>query len=344
MSADFAIGRRTFLKNSGLWMGALGAGFGGRHGAASVLPMVAGSGLLSPLLSSLRSPVLFRGDAATAYRDPAAIYWNGWFHLFFTMVTKDAEGVAYLRVASSKSRDLQNWTLIRFLTPEDTVLNYSSPGNVVRYGDAWVLCMQTYPRPRGEKYADGSARIFTMRSEDLEHWDEPRLLRVKGPQVAREAMGRMIDPFLLQDKDVPGKWYCFFKQNGIGLSFSSDLENWRFFGTTQAGENPCVIVDRNEYVLFHSPSNGIGMKRSADLVHWRDEGVSALGQRDWPWAQGRITAGFVLDLRKTPGVEKALMFFHGSQYAESDSRGGFDNFASIGVAWSDDLQHWDWPE
>jgi hypothetical protein len=344
VSADFAIDRRIFLKNSGLWMGALGVGFACSAEAASVLPMKAGSGLPSPALSSLRSPVLWRGDAATAYRDPAAIYWNGLFHLFFTIVTEGSDGVAYLRVASSKSRDLQNWTPIRFLTAKDKALNYSSPGNVVRYGDAWVLCLQTYPRPRGEKYADGSARIFTMRSEDLEHWDEPRLLRVKGPKVPQEAMGRMIDPFLLQDKDLPGKWWCFFKQNGISLSFSSDLENWSFFGTTPAGENPCVIVDRDEYVLFHSPGNGIGMKRSADLAHWRDEGVTTLGQKDWPWAQGRITAGFVLDLRKTPGIGKALMFFHGSRYAESDARGGFDNFASIGLAWSDDLRHWEWPE
>jgi hypothetical protein len=56
-----------------------------------------------------------------------------------------------------------------------------------------------------------------------------------------------------------------------------------------------------------------------------------------------LTAGFVLDLRKEPTVGKCLMFFHGSTYAEKDPRGGFDNFASLGLAWSDDLEHWQWP-
>jgi len=38
------------------------------------------------------------------------------------------------------------------------------------------------------------------------------------------------------------------------------------------------------------------------------------------------------------------MFFHGSDFPEEDPRGGFDNFASIGLAWSDDLKSWTWPK
>ena len=71
--------------------------------------------------------------------------------------------------------------------------------------------------------------------------------------------------------------------------------------------------------------------------------IRILGQPTWPWAQGRLTAGFVLDLRTEPAVGKALMFFHGSDFPEKDPRGGFDNFASIGLAWSDDLKTWAWP-
>lgn len=37
---------------------------------------------LSTALSSLTGPVLFAGDRKTAYRDPAAIYHDGWFYLF----------------------------------------------------------------------------------------------------------------------------------------------------------------------------------------------------------------------------------------------------------------------
>jgi hypothetical protein len=183
-----------------------------------------------------------------------------------------------------------------------------------------------------------------MTSPDLENWSAPWLLRVKGPDVPREAMGRMIDPFLLEDKDEPGKWWCFFKQDGVSMSFSRDLENWTYFGHVSGGENACVLVDRGEYVLFHAPADGIGVKRSRDLKHWRDEGTLFLGRAGWPWAQGRLTAGFMLDLRNDPAVGKALMFFHGSDYPETDPRGGFDNFASIGIAWSKDLKNWDWPK
>jgi hypothetical protein len=35
--------------------------------------------------SAIPSPILFRGDATTAYRDLAAIYHDGWFRLSFTL-------------------------------------------------------------------------------------------------------------------------------------------------------------------------------------------------------------------------------------------------------------------
>jgi hypothetical protein len=294
-------------------------------------------------LSAIRSPVLFRGDATTAYRDPAAIYHDGWFRLFFTLLRIEKEAGTFSYTAWSKSRDLVTWSTPRIFTPRDQSLNFGSPGNIICHGDRWVLCLQTYPRPNGEKYGNQDSRILTMSSDDLETWGEPRLLRVKGPAVPREKMGRMIDAYLLEDKDAPGKWWCFYKQRGMSMSWSHDLETWTYAGRTSAGENACVIVDGDDYVLFHSPGNGIGVKRSRDLRTWRDAGLLTLGQKAWTWAQGRLTAGFVLDLRQDPAVGKALLFFHGSAFPERDPRGGFDNFASIGLASSDDLKAWAWP-
>lgn len=296
----------------------------------------------SPPWQTLASPVIFRGDATTAYRDPAAVWHDGWFHLYFTLVKVEPDQRVFLYTAWSKSQDLVHWTPPKAFTPRDQKLNYSSPGNVIRFGNEWLLCLQTYPRPNGEKYGNQTARLFVMRSADLENWGAPELLRVKGPEVELEKMGRMIDPYLLADKDEPGKWWCLFKQKGVSRSWSRDLKTWHFEGSASAGENTCVVVDRNEYVLFHSPPTGIGVKRSSDLKNWRDEGLLMLGIKDWPWAQGRLTAGFVLDARQVPNVGKYLMFFHGSEFPENDPRGGFDNFASVGLAWSDDLQHWSW--
>ncbi len=291
---------------------------------------------------SFTSPILFKGDAVTAYRDPAAIYHNGTFYLYFTLVKIEPDG-AYMFTAFSKSRDLTHWTKPQIITPRDRSLNFSSPGNIIRFGNKWVLCLQTYPRPNGSKYGSNDCRLWIRRSTDLENWSEPELLRVKEPSVSQAEMGRMIDPYLVEDKDAPGKWWCFFKQNGASRSWSRDLKTWTYAGHVPAGENICVIRAGAEYVMFHSPGNGIGVKWSNDLQTWRDVGLLTLSQKDWPWAQGRLTAGFVLDLRNQPGIGKYILFFHGSAFPEEDPRGGFDNFASIGFAWSDDLIHWSWP-
>jgi len=318
-------------------------GGGGEAGRAQVRAASSDAGQPPLDLGAIPSVVIFRGDATTAYRDPAVIYAQGWFHLYLTLVKVEPDQTGYSYVAWSKSRDLVHWTTPQIFTPRDKSLNYGSPGDVVRFGNEWILCLQTYPRPHGERYGNADCRIWIRRSSDLENWGPPELLKVMGPDVPREKMGRMIDAYLLEDKDEPGKWWCFFKHNGVSMSWSRDLRTWTYAGHIAGGENPCVILDGDDYVLFHSPANGIGVKRSRDLKEWRDEGLLTLGQKDWPWAQGRLTAGFVLDLRRDPRVGKALMFFHGSDYPENDPRGGFDNFASLGIAWSGDLKNWDWP-
>lgn len=296
--------------------------------------------LSRPDLTSLRSSLLLQGDAVTAYRDPCVVFHEGVFHLFYTLVQTDAEGRPFLHLAKSVSEDLVTWSNPRMLTEADNRLNYSSPGSIIRHEDRWVMCLQTYPRPAGEKYANETARLWTMASDDLETWEAPQLLKVMGPDVVEAEMGRMIDPYIFPDQHAPGQWWCFFKQNGVSMSRSHDLKDWTFVGRMAGGENSCVVDDGGEYILFHSPENGIGVKRSTDLVHWEDTGLLRLGQEGWPWAQGRLTAGHVLDLREDPEVGKALMFFHGS--GPEDEQTMFDNYASIGLAWSDDLTTWNW--
>ena len=88
----------------------------------------------------------------------------------------------------------------------------------------------------------------------------------------------------------------------------------------------------------------MGVKRSKDLKHWRDIGeLITLGQKDWPWTQARLTAGFVLDLRHEPRVGKYIMFFHGSGPGEQKTQDNVDANCCIGIAWSDDLRTWEWP-
>ena len=121
-------------------------------------------------LPSLTTPIIFKGDANTAYRDPAAIYHDGSFHLYFTLVKHEADAKVYSYTAWSRSTNLVDWTEPRIFTPRDLNLNFSSPGNVVRFSNEWVLCHQTYPRPTGQQHGNSEARVWIRRSRDLENW------------------------------------------------------------------------------------------------------------------------------------------------------------------------------
>ena len=291
---------------------------------------------------AITSPIIHQGSLETAYRDPAAHYHEGVFRVFHTLHHRDADGHYYVYMAVTESPDLVQWTEPRILTPRNLNLNYASPGNVVRVGDTWILCLQTYPTPNDETFGTQDSRVWTMESRDLENWSDPELIRVKGPETPVEEMGRMIDPYLILDKDRPDRWWCFYKQRGASMSYSDDeMQTWTYHGRTDCGENVCVLVENGEYLLFHSPRNGVGIKTSKDLKEFRDIRLLTLGQKAWPWAQGRLTAGHVLDLRKDPRVGKYLMFFHGSS-VEGLRRHGAHGAACLGLAWSDNLEEWHW--
>ena len=289
--------------------------------------------------SAIKSPIVLKGDAKTAYRDPACVYHDGVLRLFYTYNFTENDGRTYWATACSKSRDLVHWTEPKIITPIDRNLNFASPGNVIRYEGDWILCLQTYPTPKGEKYGNENCRVWTIRSKDLEKWGPAELLRVKGPDVPFEKMGRLIDAYLVEDKDEPGKWWCFFDDNAANMSYSYDLKTWTYFKRIPCGENACVLIDNDEYLLIYDPKDedrGAGLKRSKDLVNWKDvEERIQLGQKDWDWAPGGIGAAFVIDLRDEPSIGKYLMFFHAGP--------GFKDNVSIGIAWSDDFKHWDWP-
>ncbi|MHC4500293.1 MAG: glycoside hydrolase family protein [Planctomycetota bacterium] len=297
-------------------------------------------------LTKIPSPQVLAGNENNHYRDPTAIYHDGVFRLFFT-VNQPRDNKKYMVsfLGTITSRDLLNWTPVKLLTPEEPALNYSSPGNIIRYNGEWTICFQTYPIPSLEGFGgDGTARLFIMRSKDLENWSEPELLKVKGPDVPRERMGRMIDPYLIKDKDEPGKWWCFYKQNGVSMSYSYDLKTWKYFGRQKAGENSCVLVLKDRYYLIHSPGrDGMGLMSSKDLKNWKPvvEGTIKLGYKVWGWAMARLTAGFALDLKGDRRVGKYLMFYHGT---ESENPHEHIGICSLGIAWSDDLINWSWPK
>jgi Glycosyl hydrolases family 32 N-terminal domain len=309
------------------------------------------------LLNALTSPIILKGDAHTAYRDPLLFYRNGTFYLFYSYVKEDeSTHLVYWYVGLSTSRDLQHWSPTRILTAKDQNLNFSSPGSLTHDGNQWLLTMQTYPIVgfhRGDpiRFNDARSRLYLMRSSDLKHWSAPELIKVKGPDVSEKDMGKMIDPFLIEDKDHPEKWWCFYKQdNRIVSSTSRDLQNWTPTGLVAAdGENPEVFVNGNEYVLVYAPVhgsdiNGVEMRRSSDLMNWRDDGPKVtLGQKDWPWAETRLTAGYIVDMRKVPRVGKYVLVCHSMGPGKTRTDANVQANCSIVIAWSDDLKTWHWP-
>lgn len=271
---------------------------------------------------------IFEQNKKHSFRDPAAYIENGVIYLFFTLV-ENADDRQFFYVAMSTSADFINWSKPEVLTEKDNLKNYSSPGNVIKYNGEYYLCLQTYPRKDGQIYGNENSRIYTMKSKDLLNWEEPVLLKVKG-DIPESDMGRMIDPYILDDGD---RFICFFKQNGVSFSTSNDLINWKFQGFTECGENVCVIKENNEYLIFNSPENGINIMSTKDFRNFENITTLYLDQQNKPWAKDRITAGFVIE---TNGIlpQKYAMFYHGDN--EDDYLFG----ASLAVAFSDDLMNW----
>ncbi|MEM7110322.1 MAG: hypothetical protein AAF519_18995, partial [Bacteroidota bacterium] len=302
-------------------------------------------------LASLESPRILMGDDKHGFRDPALIRHNGMYYMYYSFVKTEEQGRIYWYLGMSKSEDLVHWSDPKIITEKDQTKNFASPGNIIRWKDHWVICMQTYVMPgytRDDplRFGNKDCRIWIMRSFDLENWSEPEMLEVKGPGVDP---GQMIDVYLQEDKDEKGKWWAFFKQRQKGesaanYSYSYDLKNWTYQGFVEAGENVCVWVEDDTYYMLHSPEKGMGLLTSKNLKKWKpffEEEI--LGQEEWgDWCGQRVTAGFVLDLRDDPAVGKYLMFFHGQGPAPKTTE-IINSGTDMAIAWSDDLVTWEWP-
>lgn len=276
-------------------------------------------------------------------RDPLLHYQDGVFRCFHTAAQKHGENYQ-LCLDVTHSTDLVDWTNPRRLTTSE--LGFSSPGSITRIGgEEWVMSVQSYPIPPGQRHADESARLWLMRSSDLDRWTDPQPICPEGAQVDWTDSHRQIDPCLVEHD---GHFWCFYKTGGqLGLLVSEDLVDWTEASPdrpvlssddTPDGatvENPCIVRNGGEFVMFFAPcrrGRGIGVARSDDLLHWRD--VRCLEFPDLPWAEGGPTAAMVLDLQDICG--EWVMVFHGERPGP--------HAAALGIAHSPDLEHWNVPE
>ncbi|MDF2926717.1 MAG: hypothetical protein K0R57_5631 [Paenibacillaceae bacterium] len=281
-----------------------------------------------------------RQDIRLAYRDPVLFHHEGIYHIFYTVVEQEQEQDRYrLYMEHSRSTDLAHWEPA--VRVADSPLNFSSPGNIVRAGGKWLLCVQSYPMEPGEIYGNASSRLWLMESADLTNWSEPWMIQESGCQAVWSSSPRQIDPYLVE---YQSRYWCFYKAAGqLGALVSDNLRDWQeaspdrpVLSSTETPdgstvENPCIVRDGEEFVLFFSPcrqGRGIGTARSRNLLDWSE--VRYLDFPELAWAPGGPTAAMVLDRREACG--KWLMAFHG------DTEG--PHGAALGLAWSGDLEHW----
>jgi hypothetical protein len=272
-----------------------------------------------------------------ASRDPVLHYHQGVLRCYYTAV--DGAGLFVDEIHSS---DFITWSEPRRLTGPG--LNFSSPGNVIRVGDRWILCVQSYPILPGEKYGSEESRLWLMSSDNLVDWSEPEQINPDGCRGTWTDSPRQIDPYLVSWQD---QYWCFYKTSGcLGLLVSGDLRNWSEAipdrpvisrDRTPDGatvENPCVIHDGESFVMFFARvgrERGIGVARSSNLTDWED--IRYLEFPDLAWADSGPTAAMVIDLRDSHGFW--LMAFHGER--DDDVHGK----AALGLAISTDLENWE---
>ncbi len=280
-------------------------------------------------------PIIFHGTDNIAYRDPACVFTDGKYHLFFT-VSKKEDGYMYNFVAHSESEDLKSFSEPVIITEKDRSKNFCSPGNIIKVNDKYLICVTSYPMPvpfEVVDHADDSARLFFIETEDFKTYSSPKRIYPKGKACADE--GRMIDPFVAKDKDHDGRYLVFFKQNGVSMSESYDLENWNYLGRIDGGENACIIVKDDLYYLIHSPRNGIGVKVSNDLKEWSDRGVIIPKETEEEWANGRLTAAFAMENLNSDIPFDYIVFFHGSRKEATPETHGA---ASLAMYYTNDFK------
>ncbi len=169
------------------------------------------------------TPIIQRGHAEVAHRDAAIHYHDGVFRVFYGMAFLRDQGRVQLQLTVTESSDLIEWTEPRTLTPLDDDLNFTDPGNIVRHDGEWIMTVETHRTPFSPSGGGETARSCTMRNDDLEHWSDPELMLLKGPDFSDERMGRCIGSCLFPDRQEQGKWWCFFKHGGVTLHDSRSL-------------------------------------------------------------------------------------------------------------------------
>lgn len=283
-------------------------------------------------------------------RDPAAIYNEGVFYLYFTVQFNQSYWSAPegFQVFVTTTTDFKDFSLPQPITPK----GYVSPGSVVKCNGKWYISLTRYPWP---------GAVAVAESDDLLHWSEPRVVVPTCHGSYWSGSGELygeipphgpIDGFLVQWQ---GKYYMLYTdaQKGtttqhLGIAVSDDMQKFTdltpdeplldsdFYNYNKGIENVSMVVDGDKLVLFCSvgmAGQRIAMLTSKDIMSWgkldNTAEVSGLQQQ---WSKYAACAQFVADWRDITGYWH--MIFMGGQEAVCE------RFA-FGMARSKDLENWE---
>lgn len=270
-------------------------------------------------------------------RDPAAIWHEGLCYLYYTRQVGGWGEDASWDIGFVATPDFREFSEEVVITPR----GYASPGNLVRFGERWVLVIQSYPWP---------SEIALIFSDDLIHWSEPRRVIAADTGPGWGAEHGPIDGWLFYHQR---RWHCawvnFLKgadHRAFGLSASDDLHDWH--NLTPDGP----FIDGSAY----NDNGGVencAFVRSGDTWHFfasvgmQPQRLAHVASRDplaWPaltpqaevplpldpWCAHSQSAVFVDDWRQVCG--EYAMIYHGIERPDSP--------ATLGLAFSPDL--WEW--
>lgn len=330
---------------------------GAAHGcivAGTVQPQVAWSQLRNPILSS----------AGAGVKDEALVWSGGQWHMLFSYVTDhpSSPGGVVWDIATATSPDLRHWSTIRPWPAQPGVLGVASPDVVRNPAGGFLVTYQSDPgsgQPPGTQ-----SRLFYRTSPNLVTWSPAYPLAAS---LAPAAADRMIDGAFVYTGD----------QLLLGFKYSSPTQPDIFEmarSTTGQPQGPWQLVGRPDIQVVGGTIENYEFVKA--LGHWRLVGTS--NNLDQPWlftlagnpatATGWLqwTGGYQLDVSSeafntgsglssidyehansaflcdatTLNGHFAYLLYAGS--SELTQFGGWGH-ASIGVARSTDLVHWQVP-